>query len=77
MQVNIIAFGPISEILGNASITLTDVFDTNELIRKLNSIYPELINIKFAVAIDRQIINENILLKNNNTVALLPPFSGG
>jgi molybdopterin synthase sulfur carrier subunit len=77
MQIDIIAFGRIREIIGNPSITLTGVPDTDELIRKLNSIYPELINMKFTIAIDRQIINENKLLKNHNTVALLPPFSGG
>lgn len=77
MQVNVIAFGQIKDITGNSEIMLDDVADTDQLIQKLNSAYPALANTKYAIAVDRKIMNRNTELKNNNTVALLPPFSGG
>jgi molybdopterin synthase sulfur carrier subunit len=77
MEINVMLFGQIVDITGNSTITVNDVADTNELIQKLHSLYPALANTKYAIAVDKQIINENILLNNNNTVALLPPFSGG
>jgi molybdopterin synthase sulfur carrier subunit len=77
MQVNIIAFGQIKDITGNSEIVLNDVADTNQLVQKLHSVYPALVNTKYAIAVDRKIINSNTELNNNNTIALLPPFSGG
>ncbi|MEP6513974.1 MAG: MoaD/ThiS family protein [Parafilimonas sp.] len=77
MQVNVIVFGQLIDITGCSTITLNDVSDINELTQKLYLLYPALVNIKYAIAVDKQIINENIFLENNNTVALLPPFSGG
>ncbi len=77
MQVNVIAFGQITDITGRSTITVNDVTDTNELIQKLHSLYPALANTKYVIAVDKQIINENMLLENNNTVALLPPYAGG
>lgn len=77
MKINVMLFGQIAEITGSSTIVLNDIADTNKLIQKLHSLYPALANTKYVIAVDRQMINENILLHNNNAVALLPPFSGG
>ncbi len=77
MQVNVIAFGQIKDITGNSEIILDNVADTDQLVQKLHSVYPTLANSKYAIAVDRKIINSNTELNNNNTIALLPPFSGG
>jgi molybdopterin converting factor small subunit len=58
-------------------MTLSDIADTNNLIAKLNEMYPELAGTKYAIAVDKKIVTENIPLNINSTVALLPPFSGG
>lgn len=77
MPLNIIIFGQIADITGTNNITLENVADTNQLIEWLNSSYPSLGSAKYAIAVDKKIIKENTSLNNNNTIALLPPFSGG
>ena len=76
MQVNIIIFGQLCDILGE-SLTLYNIDDTASLTAELNKKYPELADTKYAMAVNKKIVTENILLTNNSIVALLPPFSGG
>lgn len=75
MALNIIVFGQLADITGG-NITVDDFIDTDSLLKALNHQFPQLANTKFVVAVDKQIIKENTCL-NNNSVALLPPFSGG
>ncbi|HYK45671.1 MAG TPA: MoaD/ThiS family protein [Parafilimonas sp.] len=76
MQVNVMVFGQIAEITGNSNFVI-DVADTDQLINKLNSLYPTLQNAKYAVAVNRQIIRKNTEIINGSEIAILPPFSGG
>lgn len=76
MPVNIIIFGQLTDIAGN-SLSLEGIADTNQLINKLNELYPALANKKYLVAVDKKVISGNTVLTSNHTVALLPPFSGG
>ena len=69
-------FGQIAEITGNSNFVI-DVADTDELINKLNCLYPRLQNAKYAVAVNRQIIRKNTEIINGSEIAILPPFSGG
>jgi sulfur-carrier protein len=39
--------------------------------------FPGLEKVKYMVAVNRVMIRENIPLAGNETVALMPPFSGG
>lgn len=77
MQVNILIFGQIADITGTNNLTLENVNNTEELLKKLEIEYPVLSNYKFAIAVDKKIVKENTALQNNSTIALLPPFSGG
>jgi molybdopterin converting factor small subunit len=76
MPISIIIFGQLTDILGN-SLSLDDIPDTDNLVKKLNKLYPELVNKKYVIAVDKKVITANTTLSNSNTVALLPPFSGG
>jgi molybdopterin converting factor small subunit len=76
MSVNVIIFGPLTEIAGS-SLALENIADTNTLVRELHTLYPALADSKYVVAVDKKIVNENTTLPENSEVALLPPFSGG
>ena len=76
-NINILAFGPVSDIIGKNSITINDVDNTNELVKQLEIIYPALKSVNYALAVNKKIINQSISLEDNAVVALLPPFSGG
>ena len=77
MQLTILFFGQLTDITSEAFIQLADVADTDALTILLHKKFPALANSKYAIAVDKKVINSNTLLTNNCTVALLPPFSGG
>lgn len=74
---NIKIFGQLTDITGNSSVVLEDVADTDILIKQLQLKYPGLLQAKYVVAVNKQIIQHTTTLQQNAEVALLPPFSGG
>ena len=77
MKIQVLAFGQIAEITGKSEWAVADVADTNMLLEVLIKSFPLLQGVKFAIAVNKNIINENTGLNNRDEVALLPPFSGG
>ena len=76
MQINIIIFGQLCDLLGE-NLILNNIADTDNLTAVLNEKYPELADSKYMMAVNKKLVIENTLLTNNSTVALLPAFSGG
>lgn len=76
MNLTIKSFGQLAEITGAAELQLqaTDLVSLREA---LINRFPELKERKFAIAVNKQLITENKSFKENDVVALLPPFSGG
>ena len=77
MQIRILIFGKLADIIKTSTLTLTDIADTNSLVNELNKRYPALADCKYIMAVDKQTITTNTILKGESTIALLPPFSGG
>ena len=77
MQIRIMIFGQLTEILNSSTLTLEDIADTNSLVDELNKLYPALAGSKYIMAVNKQTVMTNTVLKEDSTVALLPPFSGG
>lgn len=77
MKINILVFGNLSDIIVKTEFEISDVKDTVELNKKLTELYPALTPIKYALAINKKVVLVNTLLCEADTVALLPPFSGG
>ena len=77
MKITLKIFGPISEIIGSSQLTMKDMETTDQLVRHLKELHPGLAGIKFALAVDKKIVEENTTLADRSIVALLPPFSGG
>lgn len=76
MQTTIITFGQIAE-LSSSKIIFDNLVDTDSLRHKLVETYPALLNIKYAIAVDKKIVSDNTLISETSEIALLPPFSGG
>lgn len=76
MQVHIIIFGQLTDIMGSR-LALDNIADTDNLIAVLNKSYPALTDKKYIVAVDKEVITKNTSLTHKSIVALLPPFSGG
>jgi molybdopterin synthase sulfur carrier subunit len=77
MEIDIITFGKIAEFMGSQRITFTAIQDTDGLQQSLEKSFPLLRNMKYKLAVNKNIIQQNTLLKNNDLVAIMPPFSGG
>ncbi|MDP4285366.1 MAG: MoaD/ThiS family protein [Bacteroidota bacterium] len=76
MQIKIIIFGQLCDLLGE-NLVLDNIADTDSLTAALHRKYPELVNTKYMIAVNKKLVVGNIILSNNNTVALMPAFSGG
>ena len=70
-------FGQLTDIINTSMLTLTDIADTNDLVNELNKLYPALAGSNYIMAVNKQTIAANTILKEDSIVALLPPFSGG
>lgn len=77
MMVNVLIFGPLKDVTGTDRCQVTDVHDTDEMIRRINEKYPGMSEKVYLVAVENDIIQGNTELFDNLTVALLPPYSGG
>ena len=76
MAVTVVTFGSLTDIVGE-QLSLEDIQDTNALVKELNERFPKLKNSKYLVAVNKKMINANTTLGENDTVALMSPFSGG
>lgn len=77
MKVNVLFFGPLTDVVSTTSIQIENVQDTNALREKLFSLFPSLCDISFSICVNKKIFHQNELLKEGDEVACLPPFSGG
>ncbi|MCC6722584.1 MAG: MoaD/ThiS family protein [Bacteroidia bacterium] len=77
MSLKILFFGQLTDFVKKSEINSDYYSDTRELINFLETEYPQLKNIKYSVSVNNTIVNEIYKLKENDEIALLPPFSGG
>ncbi len=77
MKINLLAFGQVAEITGKQNRKVSGVKTTDELKQKLEAEYAALKLVSYSIAVNKVIIRNNTSLSNEDTVALLPPFSGG
>ena len=77
MTIKIKAFGPIADKMNARELELNHPGNLDDLRKALHEKYPQLVQLDFAIAVDRKIIRENAPLRPGAEVALLPPFSGG
>ena len=77
MHIEIISFGKISELMDNQTIEIEGVGNTDELQQYLEKKYPALKEMKYKLALDKNIVQQNAQLKNHDCIAIMPPFSGG
>ena len=77
MPIRIMIFGQLTDIIASNELLLSDIADTDSLVSELNRRYPVLTGSRYMIAVNKQTITANTVLKDDSIVALLPPFSGG
>ncbi|WP_438946159.1 MoaD/ThiS family protein [Sediminibacterium sp.] len=77
MGIQVLFFGSITDITLVAALSWEYCADTDTLMKEVLNRFPALANKKYFLALNQQVIHENAPLKQGDTVALMPPFSGG
>lgn len=77
MNIQVLLFGSMAEIVGKAKLIVNDCNDTDSLKVKMIIEYPQLNNCVFLISVNKKLIKANHQLEQGNEVAFLPPFAGG
>lgn len=77
MAIELLFFGSLVDTTTVSKLVLDDFSDTDTLKRYLEQRYPSLKSAKYFTAVNHQMIQNNTLLTAGDSVALMPPFSGG
>jgi molybdopterin synthase sulfur carrier subunit len=77
MEIEMISFGKIAEFINNQKIDIEGVADTDAFKQYLENQFPALKGMKYKLALNKNIIQENTKITNPATIAIMPPFSGG
>ncbi len=80
MKINVKTFGITKEIIGEAelNIEIQDNISVAILMENLKEKYPKLQDLSsILMAVNAEYAEPNVILKNNDEVALIPPVSGG
>ncbi|MGY4385012.1 molybdopterin synthase sulfur carrier subunit [Pedobacter sp. UYP24] len=77
MEIEIISFGSISEFIDSQRMMLEGISDTDGLNSFLQERFPELQHIKYKLALNKELVQQNKKISDQATIAIMPPFSGG
>jgi len=77
MEIDIITFGKIAEFMESQRLSLSGISDTNSLKQELEKAFPPLASMKYKLALNKNIVQHNLPIQNLDSVAIMPPFSGG
>ena len=75
----VLYFAEIKEILAKQSedIDLSYDITVDEFITDLFKLYPSISDKKFQIAVNEEFVKNDDIVQPNDTVALIPPVSGG
>jgi molybdopterin synthase sulfur carrier subunit len=76
-KINLHYYGVLAEIAGSGKEEIENISDLNNLKSLLQTRYPEMDNYHIVYAVNNTIVRDNFSFNNNESVALMPPFSGG
>lgn len=77
-NINVVkVFGMIAEKIGSDSFEVVGIGTIEDFRIYINEQFPDLRNMKFSIAVDKQIVHDACEISSGSELALLPPFSGG
>ena len=77
MQVTVLFFGVLSDVVGLDNLIIQDTDNMTDLKNKLISMYPGLKDFTYTTAVNQQMVTDNLQFEDHDTVAMMPPFAGG
>jgi molybdopterin synthase sulfur carrier subunit len=70
-------FGQLAEIITETEIDILGINTAGQLKNRLVEMYPQLAAIPFSLAVNNRLSNDDLPVNQEDSIALLPPFSGG
>jgi sulfur-carrier protein len=77
MKVTVLFFGVLTEVTGSALKVYEEVNSLEHLKMRVNDDYPETFHYSYRIALNNELTDEDLPLKDGDEVAFLPPFAGG
>ena len=77
MNIKLLTFGIIKEIINNDSLDFEAIKTTDDLTRFIENKYPKIKDLSYQISVNQELISSNTALNNGDEVAVLPPFAGG
>ncbi|MBL4724326.1 MAG: MoaD/ThiS family protein [Lutibacter sp.] len=80
MKIQVLFFGITTDLVGENSLTynLKENASIQDLKTQLISDFSNLKNInEFAIAVNEEYANDDVIIKDSDVVAIIPPVSGG
>ena len=77
MKVKVLFFGVLTEVTGTSFKQYYEVKDISDLKHRIFDDFPLVGHYDYRISLNNEIISSNYELKNDDEVALLPPFAGG
>ncbi len=73
----ILLFGELIDMTKSSVVEIDAVNNIDAMIKVMNDKFPAIHQCKYKVAVNGTIAQNNILLNEDDEIALLPPFAGG
>jgi molybdopterin converting factor small subunit len=77
MSIDVLFFGSLTDVTSVPALTSGNFVDTDAVKIFLEETYPSLKTARYFLAVNQQMIQANTMLQPGDTVAFMPPFSGG
>ena len=77
MEVKVLFFGVLAEVAGTSLKHYNDVKSINDLKLRIQDDFPEIVHYNFRISVNNVITDNDLILNNEDEVALMPPFAGG
>jgi molybdopterin synthase sulfur carrier subunit len=77
MQVKVLFFGVLSEVAGTDCRHYMEVKSIHDLNSRIMDEFPEIAHYNYRISLNNEIINSDMVLNDNDEIALMPPFAGG
>ena len=77
MKTRVLLFGMLADVAKQNSFEIENAADTDSLLNKVHEMNSAFRETNFVIAVNKKVIKVNQTIKENDEVALLPPFAGG
>jgi molybdopterin synthase sulfur carrier subunit len=77
MQIEVLFFGQLTDKVGCTVTKMTNLGTIAAFKKEIVEQYPLLKHAKYTIALNNKIAEDTETIQENDTIALMPPFSGG